>query len=60
MYMLQANYKDTRMTLTETFLLSFLESTFDKFLFPGLFAKIYLFKRSRILEDICYCCLFCL
>ena len=50
--MFQANYKDTRMTLTETVLLSFLLWTLDKFLFPGTFSKIILFKRWRIFEDI--------
>ena len=47
-YMFQANYKDTRITLTETVLLSW---TLDKFLFPKIFSKIILFKLSRILED---------
>ena len=51
--MFQANFKDTRMILTETVLLSFLSWTSHKFLFPGIFSKIILFKRSRILEDIC-------
>ena len=36
-YMFQANYKDTRITLTETVLLSW---TLDKFLFPKIFSKI--------------------
>ena len=47
-YMFQANYKDSRITLTETVLLSW---TLDKFLFPKIFSKIILFKLSRILED---------
>ena len=49
--MFQANYKDTRMTLTETVMVSFLSWTLVKFLFPGIFSKIILFKRLRILED---------
>ena len=48
--MFQANYKDTRVTLTETFKVSFLLWTLDKFLFPGVFSKyhfIYMFKNFK-------------
>ena len=50
--MFQAHYKDTRMTLTETVLLSFLSWTLDNFLFPGILLQIIYFKLSRNLEDI--------
>ena len=51
--MFQGNYKDSRMTLSKTVLLSFLSWTLDKFLFPGIFSKIIFFKCSKILEDMC-------
>ena len=49
--MFLANYKDVRITLTETVLVSFLSWTLDKFLFPGVFQIMVLFERSKILEE---------
>ena len=49
--MFLTNYKDVRITLTEAVLVSFLSWTLDKFLFPGVFQIMILFKRSRILEE---------
>ena len=37
--MLQANYKDTRITLTEVVHESFFVVNFNKFLFPGVLSK---------------------
>ena len=51
-YMFQANYKDTRKTLTETVLLSSLSWDFGQVFVSWDIFKNYLFKLSRILEDI--------
>ena len=45
--MSKINYKDIRVALTETVLLSFLLWTLDKFLFPGVFSKNNFIKIFR-------------